>query len=62
MVAKVVQLRGNGALGRQFGIAIAFLGDQLAAHFGRRPAGIEALGAELGVGLALTIHNGLDVC
>jgi hypothetical protein len=37
------------------------LGDELAAHFGGASTCIQALGAELGIGLALAIHEGADV-
>ena len=61
VVAQRIQFGADGFRGRQGGVRVAFLGDQLAPHLGRCQAGIQAGGAELGVGLALAIDDGLDI-
>jgi len=43
------------------GIRVAFLGNQLTAHFRSRQPRIQATAAKLRVGLALAINNRLDI-
>src|SRR5262245_20363584 len=56
-----IQLGADGFRSRQGGVRVAFLGDQLAPHFGRCQAGIQTGGAELGISLALAIDDGLYI-
>jgi hypothetical protein len=60
-VAQRVQLDATGLRRGQLGVCVAFLGDQLAAHFRRAPPCVQATAAELRVRLALAIHDGPDI-
>ncbi len=61
VIAQHVEFGGDGLHGGQFGVAIAFLGDQLAAHFSRIEPGVQPLGAKLRIGLALRIDQRRDI-
>jgi hypothetical protein len=61
IVAQFIQFGTDGLGGRQYGIRVAFLGDQLAPHLGRCQSSIQAVGAELWISLALAIDDGLDI-
>src|SRR4029453_11385545 len=60
-IAQIIQFGADGFGRGQYGIRVAFVGDQLTPHLGRRQASIEAVGAEWGGGLALAIDDGLDI-
>src|SRR4029450_9807811 len=60
-IAQIIQFSADSFGRWQYGIRVAFVGDQLTPHLGRCQARIEAVGAELGVGLALAIDDGLDI-
>jgi hypothetical protein len=60
-IAQIIQLGADSFGSWQNGLRVAFLGDELTAHLGRCQARIEAVGAEVGVGLALAIADGLDI-
>ena len=57
IVAQVIQLGAYGFSGRECRFQVAFLGNQLASHLGCCQAGIEALGAELWISLALAVDK-----
>lgn len=61
MKTHVVEKPANGLALRQLPIRIAFLSDQLTAHFHDRKPGVEPLIAELRIGLALAIDDGADI-
>jgi predicted ATPase len=61
IVAQCVEFGANRCRGGQLGIGVAFLRDQLPAHFSGTQARIQAGRAELRVGLALAIDNRLDI-
>ncbi len=61
VIPQPIQLGGDGLDGREFGVGIAFLGDQLAANLRSVQPGVEALGAKLGISLTLTINNRRNV-
>jgi hypothetical protein len=56
--AELIQCGTDSVGGRPYGIWRAFLGKQLPPHLGGCQSGIQAMGAELWVGLAL--DDGLD--
>jgi len=58
IVTQVGQLGAESLHGREVGVGIAFLGNQLASDFGRTEASIQAVRAELGISLTLTINKG----
>ncbi len=53
VIPEIVQLGRNRPFGWQFCVRVAFLRDELAADFGRCQAGIEAVGAKLGIRLLM---------
>ncbi len=59
--AQGVELGSNGLSSGRLSIGITLPNNQLTADLGSREAWIEAVGAELGIGLALAINHGLDV-
>jgi hypothetical protein len=61
VIPKIIQLGRDGPLGRQFAVGVALLDHELAPDFGRGQPSIQAVGAELRVGLALAIDNGGDI-
>src|SRR4051812_32618579 len=60
-VAQRIELGSNGLGSGQLSVSVAFLGDQLPTDLGGAEARVEAVGAELGVGLALAFNNGSDI-
>jgi hypothetical protein len=61
VVAQFIQLGADGFRGRECRLQVAFVGNQLVPYLGRCQAGIQAVGAEVGIGLALAIDNSLDI-
>jgi hypothetical protein len=60
-VAQLMQCGADGFRGRQGGVRVAFVGDQLAPHLGRCQAGRQAGGVERWSSLALAIDDGLYI-
>ena len=58
-VAQGVELGTDGLGSGKLSVSVAVLGDELAPDFGGTEAGVEAIGAELGIGLALAINDAL---
>jgi len=61
VIAQGTQFGRDGSLGRKFVIDRAFLHNQLPANLGRSQACIQAIGAEIGIGLALRVDQRLYV-
>ena len=61
VVAQFIHFGADGFRGRQRGLRVAFLGNQLAPHRSRCQAGIQTGGAELWISLALAIDDGSDI-
>jgi hypothetical protein len=59
--AQPVHLRVDGLLGGQLLVGVALDGDQLAADLGGTDPGEQAIGLELGVGLAVAVGDRPDV-
>ena len=62
MIAQRVEFGSNRFGLWQLGVNIAFLDDELTAHFCCGQPGIKPVVAKLRVGLALPIHDFFDVC
>src|SRR5208337_1461368 len=61
VVSQTVEPLSYTLLTGQFLVCIAFLGKELTTHFPCRQAGIEPSVAKLRIGLALPVHDLLDV-
>ena len=60
MIAHLVKPLAYAFFAGKFGGIIAFLRDELTAHFAGCQAGIKPVVAKLRVGLALSVYNGFD--
>ena len=60
-VAEEIELLVDGLLGGELLVGVALGGDQLAADLGGTDPGEQAVGLELGVGLAVSVGDGPDV-
>ena len=61
MIPKPIEFDANGFRLGKLGVGVAFLRDELTAHFGSGQSGIKPVVAKLRIGLALSVHNRLDV-
>ena len=60
-VPQAVEFLADGFGQRQLRVGVTLLYDQLVAHCGGGQPGVKSLIAKLGIGLALPIHDLLDI-